>query len=131
MHNPGICLRFGSMFLVMAMTQAAFAVDEETAKTIADLKAQVQALVERVRVLEGRPHPEPPASPPLKSSPAPTASTELQPLMETPADATTEMAPAPSQQSPARVTPVSVTERGLEFRSEDNANAIQIGRAHV
>ena len=44
MHNPGICLRFGSMLLVMAMTQAAFAVDEETAKTIADLKAQVQAL---------------------------------------------------------------------------------------
>ena len=127
MHNPGICLRFGSLFLAMAMTQAASAVDGETAKTIADLKAQVQALVERVRVLEGRPPPEPPADPPSKSSPAPAASTDVQPLMETPADATTEMAPAPSPQSPARVPPVSVTERGLEFRSEDNANAIRLG----
>ena len=107
MHNPGICVRIGTLFLALAMTQAAFAVDEETAKTIADLKAQVQALVERVRVLEGRPPPESPASPPLKSSPAPAAYTDVQPLMETPADATTEMASAPSQQSPARVPPVS------------------------
>ena len=127
MHNPGLCLRFSSMFLALAMTQAASAVDGETAKTIADLKAQVQALVERVRALEGRPPPAPPADPPSKSSPAPAASTDVQSLMETPADATTEMASAPSQQSPARVSPVCVTERGLEFRSEDNANAIRLG----
>ena len=71
MHNPGICVRIGTLFLALATAQAAFAVDEETAKTIADLKAQVQALVERVRVLEGRPTAEPAVAAPPKSSPAP------------------------------------------------------------
>ncbi|MFM8655328.1 MAG: hypothetical protein ACKODZ_11500, partial [Verrucomicrobiota bacterium] len=54
-----------------AMTVPARAVDDETAKTIADLKAQVQALVERVRVLEGRPSSEsPPSTSPGKTAPA-------------------------------------------------------------
>lgn len=110
-----------------AMTVPARALDDETAKTIADLKAQVQALVERVRVLEGRPSNEiPPNTSPGKMVPASSPS-DLQPTMEVPAGATTEMASAPEQRGLAPSSPVSVTEQGLVFRSQDNQHTIRLG----
>jgi len=116
------------------------AVDEETAKTISDLKTQVQALMEEVKklkdqVAKGSPPParlNPPVedlAPPTKKTGEfdPTPGEELQPSMELYEQGTTETAPASEQEGDKRLPMVDVSERGLIFRSQDNAHMIRLG----
>ena len=117
------------------------AMDAETSQTIADLKTQVQALMDEVKklkeqVAQGGPPParlNPPA-PDEKPTPAsPTSASvlpsaaALQPTMEQNVDGTTETAPAPLQQGDKRLPMLDVSEKGLIFRSEDNRHSIRLG----
>jgi phosphate-selective porin OprO/OprP len=120
------------------------AVDEETAKTISDLKSQVQALVDEVKklkdqVAKGSPPPArlnpgvpgttvaptPPPSQPGQFDPVPSEA--LQPTMELPEGGTSEQAPKPEQEGDKRLPMVDVSEKGLIFRSKDNAHSIRLG----
>ena len=85
-QRPGLFLAGVGLWLTFLSPPSARAVDEETAKTIADLKAQVQSLVDEVKklkdqVAQGTPPParlnpavEDPA-PAAKNSPPPPAKT--------------------------------------------------------
>jgi phosphate-selective porin OprO/OprP len=135
------------VWLMALSPPSARAVDEETAKTIADLKAQVQTLVNEVKqlkdqVAQGNPPParlnpavEDPA-PAAKNSPSPPAKTGefdptpgemLQPTMEEYEQGTTENAPAGQQGVGQKLPMVDVSEKGLIFRSQDNAHMIRLG----
>ena len=116
------------------------AVDAETAKSISDLRDQVQALMDEVRKLKeqvaaGSPPParlQPPAEdsapPPTKSGEFdPTPGEQLQPTMEQYQQGTTETAPASQQGEDQRLPMVDISDRGLIFRSKDNAHLIRLG----
>ncbi len=120
------------------------AVDEETSKTISDLKTQVQALVDEVKklkdqVAKGSPPParlqtaapdDPVNSPrsPLQSGQFdPVPSEAEQPTMELPEGGTSETAPKPEQEGDKRLPMLDVSEKGLIFRSKDNAHSIRLG----
>ena len=110
---------------------SANAVDAETAQTIADLKAQVQLLIDRVKQLEAK-SAAPPAStttapPPSPPPQEPTPQQAMQPLMEIPQGGTTETAPATTQQGPSPVPTLDISEKGLIFRSKDNHHAVRLG----
>ena len=115
------------------------AVDEETAKTISDLKTQVQALMDEVKklkdqVAKGDPAPARlnPGTPDEKAAAAPgqfdpVPSEAMQPTMELPEGGTSEPAPKLEQEGDKRLPMVDVSERGLIFRSKDNAHSIRLG----
>lgn len=114
------------------------AMDEDTRQTIADLKAQVQTLMERVKELETRTSSSSPATQPnIPSSATPVfparkessqkSSVDHQSLMETPAQGTTETDPSPLQHGAPHPPPVEVSEKGLVFRSADDRHAIRLG----
>ena len=130
-----------------------YAVDEETAKTISDLKTQVQALMDEVKKLKdqvaaGAPSParlNPPATEPESnpvvspSTPGHTsaplnpadsvlpANSALQPTMEQNVDGTTEDAPTAQQEGTKLLPQLDVSEKGLIFRSKDNRHSIRLG----
>ena len=119
-----------------------WAVDEETAKTISDLKTQVQALMDEVKKLKdqvarGSPPParlNPPApdetnSTPVASSPPSVlpANVDLQPTMEQNVDGTTETAPTAQQEGTKLLPQLDVSEKGLIFRSKDNRHSVRLG----
>ncbi|NBU73400.1 MAG: hypothetical protein EBS53_18485, partial [Bacteroidetes bacterium] len=115
-----------------------FAVDEETAKTISDLKTQVQALMDEVKKLKDQvaagsppparlnpPVPQEKPAPSPASTPAPVLPTnvDLQPTMEQNVDGTTETAPTAQQEGTKLLPQLDVSEKGLIFRSEDNRHS--------
>jgi len=119
-----------------------YAVDEETAKTISDLKTQVQALMDEVKKLKDQvasgsppparlnpPTPQEKPAPPPASTPAPVLPTnvDLQPSMEQNVDGTTETAPTAQQEGTKLLPQLDVSEKGLIFRSEDNRHSIRLG----
>ena len=132
--QPGllvICSLLSGLFWV----SPASAVDAETAQTIADLKAQVQLLIDRVKQLEEK-SATPPSSPTPSPSSAPATSLSSQvpapqeaeqPLMETPQGGTTETAPTANQKGPSPIPTVSFSEKGLVFRSPDDLHALRLG----
>ena len=115
--------------------------DAETSQTIADLKTQVQALMDEVKKLKeqvasGSPPParlnpaspdEKPKTAPVSSSSVLPANSALKPTMEQNVDGTTETAPTPLQQEDKRLPMLDVSEKGLIFRSEDNRHSIRLG----
>lgn len=120
------------------------AVDEETAKTISDLKTQVQALMDEVKKLKdqvskGSPPPArlqtaTPDQPSTTPRPAdqsgqfdPVPHEAEQPTMELPEGGTSETAPKPEQEGDKRLPMLDVSDRGLIFRSKDNAHSIRLG----
>jgi phosphate-selective porin OprO/OprP len=111
------------------------AMDEDTAKTIADLKAQLQSLMDKVQKLESQtsqtptpPISKPEPSPSVAIPPSPQASPKeaMRPLMEEPVQGTTETAPATVQQK-STLPGLDISEEGLIFRSKDNQHAIRLG----
>jgi phosphate-selective porin OprO/OprP len=124
----------------LAFPSPLLAVDAETAKSISDLRNQVQALMDEVKKLKeqvaaGSPPParlNPPATdsvPPVTKSGEfdPTPGEELQPTMEQYQQGTTETAPANQQGEDQRLPMVDISEKGLIFRSKDNAHLIRLG----
>jgi len=118
------------------------AVDEETARTISDLKTQVQALMDEVKklkdqVAQGTPPParlNPPAPAEKSAKPAATSppavlptNVNLQPTMEQNVDGTTETAPTAQQEGSKLLPQLDVSENGLIFRSKDNRHSIRLG----
>ena len=81
-------------FLLLAGSLPLHAMDEETAKTIADLKAQVQFLVDKVSQLEAKSQTNPPnpTSPPTPASPT----AQLRLSSEDPIKKETKPAPLPT-----------------------------------
>ena len=133
---------FSFLVILMIFSRASFAMDQETAKTISDLKTQMQALMDEVKKLKdqvaaGSPPParlNPPAphekpAPPPASTPAPVLPTDvnLQPTMEQSVDGTTETAPTAQQEGTKLLPQLDVSEKGLIFRSEDNRHSIRLG----
>lgn len=124
-----------SVFLCLSYVSSVSAMDDETSKTIADLKAQVQVLMDKVRQLEAKtatptssstqPPPIPSKPTPQLKEPAPTEA--IQPLMELPENGNTETAKVAQQQGSTNSPMLSVSENGLVFRSKDNRHAIRLG----
>ena len=124
------------------------AMDEETAKTIADLKAQMQSLMDEVKKLKSQQNVDssaarlrPPTDDQAKKK---TAATPLHPhpigytpfltpqmreqtSMEQQVDGTTEFAPRAQQQERMDLPMLDVSENGLIFRSEDNHHMVRLG----
>ena len=124
-----------SVFFCLPCISSVSAMDEETSKTIADLKAQVEVLMDKVKQLESKTATPPATStqppiissnptPRLKESAPPEA---MQPLMELPENGTTETAKAAQQQGSTNSPMLDVSENGLVFRSKDNRHAIRLG----
>lgn len=124
------------------------AMDDETAKTIADLKAQMQSLMDEVKKLKNqqnvdsstarlRPPSEDQAKKkkePVPLNPHPIGYTPFlspqvreQTSMEEQIEGTTEFAPKSEQQEQMNLPMVDVSENGLIFRSEDNHHLIRLG----
>lgn len=120
------------------------AMDAETSQTIADLKTQVQALMDEVKnlkdqVAKGSPPParlqtaapDDPATSPRPSTQSgqfdPVPSEAEQPTMELPEGGTSETAPKVEQEGDKRLPMLDVSEKGLIFRSKDNAHSIRLG----
>ncbi len=124
------------------------AMDDETAKTIADLKTQMQSLMDEVKKLKNqqnvdsstarlRPPSEDQAkkkTEPVPLNPHPIGYTPFlsqqvreQTSMEEQIEGTTEFAPKSEQQEQMNLPMVDVSENGLIFRSEDNHHLIRLG----
>jgi len=137
----------GSLFFLLGL-HPLHAVDEETAKTIAELKNQVQDLIEEVKKLKNQKTTEPPPTrlrPPTKevvqSSPPPkiiqphpigytpflSPKAKEQPTMEQPVEGTSEFAPRSEQQERMDLPMVDISEKGMIFRSKDNHHLIRLG----
>lgn len=137
--------------LLLAPATSSHAMDEETAKTITDLKTQLQLLMDKVTKLESQVVPPTPSiSTPTSlgtttqtnvvtstNSPAPssTPTTQTPPsedipmwlLSETPLDGTTETASNTIQHGRPNPPMVDMSEHGLIFRSKDNRHALRFG----
>jgi len=143
-------LRWGvSVALILLMTALPLhAMDEETAKTIADLKAQMQSLMDEVKKLKSqqnvdsstarlRPPSEDQAkkkTEPIPINPHPLGYTPFLPpeareqsSMEQEVEGTTESAPKAQQLERMDLPMLDVSENGLIFRSEDNHHLIRLG----
>ncbi|MCX6935983.1 MAG: porin, partial [Verrucomicrobia bacterium] len=106
------------------------AMDDETAKTIADLKAQMQALVDEVKQLKAQvatPAPTAPALPAPSATYNPEPTQANRPLMELPQGGSTETAPTKIQEGPGNLPMLDVSDKGLIFRSKDNRHSIRLG----
>ena len=137
--------------LLLVPTNSSHAMDEETAKTIADLKTQLQLLMDKVTKLESQAAPLNPSisTPPNPStttqtnvatstnspSPATTPTTPPSPsqdipewlLSEVPLDGTTEAATKTIQHGTPNPPMLDMSENGLIFRSKDNRHALRLG----
>ena len=143
-------VRWGVSAVLLILTTALplRAMDEETAKTIADLKAQMQSLMDEVKKLKGQQNIDsstarlrPPtndqskekiAAAPLPSHPigyTPFLSPQVreQTSMEQRVDGTTEFAPRAQQEERMDLPMLDVSENGLIFRSKDNHHLIRLG----
>jgi phosphate-selective porin OprO and OprP len=143
-------VRWGVSAILLILTTALplRAMDEETAKTIADLKAQMQSLMDEVKKLKSqqnvdsstarlRPPSEDqakkktepvPLNPhPIGYTPFLTPQVREQTSMEEQIEGTTEFAPKSEQQEQMNLPMVDVSENGLIFRSEDNHHLIRLG----
>ena len=137
----------GSLFFLLGL-HPLHAMDEETAKTIAELKNQVQDLIEEVKKLKNQKTTEPPPTrlrPPteevVQSSPPPkiiqphpigytpflSPKAKEQPTMEQPVEGTSEFAPRSEQQERMDLPMVDISEKGMIFRSKDNHHLIRLG----
>jgi len=122
--------------------------DDETAKTIADLKAQMQSLMDEVKKLKSQQNVDsstarlrPPTDDqakknteivplhphPIGYTPFLTPEVREQTSMEQQVEGTTEFAPKSEQQQQMNLPMVDVSENGLIFRSEDNHHMIRLG----
>lgn len=122
--------------------------DEETAKTIADLKAQMQSLMDEVKKLKSQQNADsstarlrPPSgdqakkkTEPVPLNPHPIGYTPFlspqvreQTSMEEQIEGTTEFAPKSEQQEQMNLPMVDASENGLIFRSEDNHHLVRLG----
>jgi phosphate-selective porin OprO/OprP len=131
--------RFLSLFLVglFFFTLPVQAMDEETAKTIADLKAQMQALMDEVKSLKAqtvKPQPSTtlPKTPPPEIEPRssynPAPNQADQPLMELDEGGSTETASTKVQTgNGAKLKTLDISERGAVLRSEDGHHSIRLG----
>ena len=143
-------VRWGVSAALLLLTTALplHAMDEETAQTIADLKAQMQSLMDEVKKLKSqqnvdsstarlRPPSEDQAKKkkePVPLNPHPIGYTPFlspqvreQTSMEEQIEGTTEFAPKSEQQEQMNLPMVDVSENGLIFRSEDNHHLIRLG----
>ena len=143
-------VRWGVSAALLLLTSALplHAMDDETAKTIADLKAQMQSLMDEVKKLKSqqnvdsstarlRPPSEDQAkkkTEPVPLNPHPIGYTPFlspqvreQTSMEEQIEGTTEFAPKSEQQEQMNLPMVDVSENGLIFRSEDNHHLIRLG----
>ena len=143
-------VRWGvSVALLLLMTALPLhAMDEETAKTIADLKAQMQSLMDEVKKLKSqqnvdsstarlRPPSEDQAkkkTEPVPINPHPLGYTPFLPpeareqsSMEQEVEGTTESAPKAQQLERMDLPMLDVSENGLIFRSQDNHHLIRLG----
>ena len=143
-------VRWGVSVAILLLTTALplRAMDEETAKTIADLKAQMQSLMDEVKKLKSQQNVDSSAArlrPPTDDQPKKkTATTPLHPhpigytpfltpqvreqtSMEQQVDGTTEFAPKAQQQERMDLPMLDVSENGLIFRSEDNHHMVRLG----
>ena len=114
--------------------------DEETARTINDLKNQVQSLMEQVKKLQTQVAGNNPPTPSSTitqthsadrsnqtSTPSDTSKEALQPLMEQPLQGTTETASTKVQEGLKNLPMLDVSDKGLIFRSKDNRHSIRLG----
>ncbi len=143
-------VRWGVSAALLLLTSALplHAMDDETAKTIADLKAQMQSLMDEVKKLKSqqnvdsstarlRPPSEDqakkktepvPLNPhPIGYTPFLTPQVREQTSMEEQIEGTTEFAPKSEQQEQMNLPMVDVSENGLIFRSEDNHHLVRLG----
>ncbi|NBQ64648.1 MAG: hypothetical protein EBT95_03750 [Verrucomicrobia bacterium] len=150
-------LRWAVPCVWLFLPSALHAMDEETAKTIADLKTQVQSLLEEVQKLKNQvassrqdnvptrlrlPETTPVTTPPIPAtdpatpappspsaapSPAQSSDPAEQPTMEQNMDGTTETAPTAQQEGNKALPQLDVSEKGLIFRSKDNRHSIRLG----
>lgn len=137
-----------AVFLLTTTVSPLRAMDEETAKTIADLKAQMQSLMDEVKKLKSQQNVESPTTrlrPPTDDQPKKnTAAAPLNPhplgytpflppetreqtSMEQQVEGTTEFAPRAQQQERMDLPMLDVSENGLIFRSEDNHHMVRLG----
>ena len=137
--------------LLLAATTPSHAMDEETAKTIADLKTQLQLLMDKVTKLESQAAPPTPSistpttpgtttqtnvvtstNSPASSSTS-TAQTALSQdipmwlLSEFQLDGTTEPSTKIIQHGRPNPPMLDISENGLIFRSKDNQHALRFG----
>jgi hypothetical protein len=122
--------------------------DDETAKTIADLKAQMQSLMDEVKKLKSQQNVDPPTArlrPPTDDQaktktesvpihPHPVGYTPFLPpeareqtSMEQEVEGTTESAPKAQQLERMDLPMLDVSENGLIFRSQDNHHLVRLG----
>ena len=119
-----------SMLLIMP---GSYGMDEETARTISDLKGQVQALMDEVKKLQSQVAGTKPSTPTAQpGSPTPAGSVgnpneAMRPLMEQPMQGTTETAPTKIQEGAGNLPMLDVSDKGLIFRSKDNRNTVRLG----
>ena len=138
-----------SAALLLLMTALPLrAMDEETTKTIADLKAQMQSLMDEVKKLKSqqnvdsstarlRPPSEDQAkkkTEPVPINPHPLGYTPFLPpeareqtSMEQEVEGTTESAPKAQQLERMDLPMLDVSENGLIFRSQDNHHLVRLG----
>ena len=138
-----------SAALLLLMTALPLrAMDEETTKTIADLKAQMQSLMDEVKKLKSqqnvdsstarlRPPSEDQAkkkTEPVPINPHPLGYTPFLPpeareqtSMEQEVEGTTESAPKAQQLERMDLPMLDVPENGLIFRSQDNHHLVRLG----
>ena len=143
-------VRWGVSAAILLLTTALplRAMDEETAKTIADLKAQMQSLMDEVKKLKSQQNVDsstarlrPPTDDqpkkktatiplhphPIGYTPFLTPQVREQTSMEQQVDGTTEFAPRAQQQERMDLPMLDVSENGLIFRSEDNHHMVRLG----
>ena len=143
-------VRWGVSVAILLLTTALplRAMDEETAKTIADLKAQMQSLMDEVKKLKSQQNVDsstarlrPPTDDqpkkktatiplhphPIGYTPFLTPQVREQTSMEQQVDGTTEFAPRAQQQERMDLPMLDVSENGLIFRSEDNHHMVRLG----
>jgi phosphate-selective porin OprO/OprP len=134
--------------LLLTTVPPLHAMDEETSKTIADLKAQMQSLMDEVKKLKSQQNVDsstarlrPPTDDqakknteivplhphPIGYTPFLTPEVREQTSMEQQVEGTTEFAPKSEQQQQMNLPMVDVSENGLIFRSEDNHHMIRLG----
>lgn len=135
-------------FILLAGSPPLRAMDEETAKTIADLRAQMQSLMDEVKKLKSQQNVDPPTArlrPPTDDQskkktesvplhPHPVGYTPFLPpeareqtSMEQEVEGTTESAPKAQQLERMDLPMLDVSENGLIFRSQDNHHLVRLG----